>query len=217
MIEKAYLSTICAAWPIERQQAALGDRKPVYMDKLGPKAIRNGNPAALVERAAMLKPTSRKLPEQITVASFRCLAFSVVDLAAVIAAAAARCATLHALDTGVTIQPDAAGALVADQIAAFGKVVRRGGQGRTHAEIAEQREADSAERCKLIAPDWPKPTPPTRELLVRAGVKPGKPMARATAIKHLGPRPAAQRAYQNELNREAGRRAGATPGRKPKL
>jgi hypothetical protein len=47
-----------------------------------------------------------------------------VDLAAVIAAAAARCATLHALDTGVTISPDAAGALVADQIAAFGKVVR---------------------------------------------------------------------------------------------
>ena len=216
MLEKAYLSNLCAAWPIERQQAVLGNRSPVYLDRLSAKAIRNADPKAMRERAAMLMPTSRQEPERIVVASFRCLAASWQDFAAVIAAAAARNATLHALDTGVTIEPHAAGQLVADEIAAFGRAVRRGGKGRKPEEIAEDRRKDTLRRIDLIRDDWRKPEPPTPELLARAGVKPGKPMAPATARAHLGSRPAAQHAYQMEQNREAGRRAGATPGRKPK-
>jgi hypothetical protein len=216
MLEKAYLSNLCAAWPIERQQAVLGERNRVYLDKLSAKAIRNGDTKAMKERAAMLRPTSRQEPERIVVASFRCLAATWQDFAGVIASAAARNATLHALDTGVTIEPHAAGQLVADEIAAFGRAVRRGGKGRTPEEIAEERRADTLRRIDLIREDWPKPEPSTAELLARAGVKPGKPMAPATARAHLGNRPKVQHAYQMEQNRQAGRDAGATPGRKPK-
>ena len=207
MVEKAYLSNICAAWPIERQQAALGDRSPVYQDHASAKSIRNSTAAALKERATLLAPTSRQTPEQITVASFRCLALSWQDFAAVIAAAFGRRATLHALDTGETISPDASPAVVAEAIAAFGRVVRRGGKGRTKQEIAAETRVETLRRIELIRADWPKPEPSTRELLALAGVKPGRPMAPSTAREHLGRRPEVQAAYQRELNREAGRAA----------
>ncbi len=209
MIKKAYLSNICAAWPIERQQAVLGNRSPVYQDILPARAIKNCNASGMTDRSAMLAPTSRQIPERITVATFRCLAFSVQDFAGVIVKASTRGAVLHALDTGQTIAPDAPPAVIAEAIAAFGRVVRRGGKGRTKEELAAETLADTKRRAALIADDWPKSSRehPTSALLMRAGPRKGVPMSPEIARRELGRRPDRQRAYQTEINREAGRSA----------
>jgi hypothetical protein len=129
MLVKFYLSTICASvWPLERQERALAawlaenPCEPVrYVDQIGPKARRNGNPAALKERANLLRPTARGEAELIVLPSWRIFAFGGTDLAAAIAAAGARPATLLVLDRGIRIEPDATGQAVAAEIAEFGR------------------------------------------------------------------------------------------------
>jgi hypothetical protein len=216
MIEKAYFSNISAAWPMNRQQALVGQHERTYADKLGPTAIRRQQADALKERASLLRPTSRREGERIVFASWAVLAFDAQDLGGVIKAAAARQATLHAVHENETIEPTEAGELVAEVITRFSRRVRSGSRGRTRKEIAAEIEEATKARCALIAEDWPKRERSTPELLALAGVKPGKPMAYATACLYLGKRPKAQREYEIAANREAGRRAGKPPGRKPK-
>ena len=216
MIEKAYFSNISAAWPMNRQEALVGQHERTYADKLGKTAIRRQQVAALKERASMLRPTSRRDPERIVFASWAVLAFDAQDLGDVIKAAAARQATLHAVHENETVEPTAVGELVAEVITRFSRRVRSGSKGRTRAEIAAETAEASKARCALIAEDWPKKEIATPVLLARAGVRPGKPMAYKTACDYLGKRPKMQREYEIAANREAGRRAGKTPGRKPK-
>ena len=224
MIVKFYTSNLCSVWPAERQERLLSEWlaanpcEPVrYDDKIGPKARRTSSVAALKERANLLRPTSRKDGELIVLPSWRAFAFGGTDLAAAIAAAGARRAALLVLDRGVRIEPDATGQAVAAEIAEFGRMVRNRVTGRTKAEIAEEVMAETQARAEIIKPFWKLPSKdyPTPKLLAMAG-KNGKPMAPKTARDLLGRRPEVQHAYEIEQNREAGRRAGANPGRKPK-
>jgi hypothetical protein len=222
---KFYLSTICpGVWPIDRQERLLAawlagnPCEPVrYVDEIGPKARRNANGKALTQRANLLRPTTRGVLEMIVLASWRCFAFGGDDLAGAIAAAGARCATLVVLDRGIRIEPNAAGQTVATEIAEFGRMVRHKLTGRTRAEIAEEVRLETEARIELIRPYWPMDAKehPTPKLLAMAGRK-GKAMAYKTAKDHLGPRPVAQRTREIAEAREAGRRAGKPPGRKPK-
>ena len=206
----SYLSTIHPAWSLERQRAAIGaDGGTEYVDEVSTAARKRRDPAVLKARADLLRPSSRQTASKICicVASPSCLAFSPDDLSATLAAAADRHATVRFADTGIEIAPRPETMLVDTVARQFSVALRRRGLHRPHAEIAEERRKDTLRRIDLIRADWPKPEPSTAELLARAGVKSGKPMAPATAREHLGPRPAAQRAYQLERNREAGRAA----------
>jgi hypothetical protein len=219
MIVRTYLSNISRRWPIEKQRALLGKRTPEYLDDLRPAALKRRNAKDLKERAQLLRPTSRTDGEIIEVASFQVLAWSHKDFCEVIAAASARRATLRALDTGHEVAPHPAAEAVAREVQEFIRIVQARGLGRSPAEIAEERRADTVRRIGLIAADWPKPSAEvsTKALLERAGIKPGKPMAAATARRLLGPRDEAQRTYAIKAAQAAGRAAGATSGRKPKL
>jgi hypothetical protein len=66
------------------------------------------------------------------------------------------------------------------------------------------------ERLKLIEADWPLREPPTAELQLRAGRMVRRrmvPMAYATIIQHLGPRPLAQKRHERAIEREQRRKA----------
>lgn len=76
----------------------------VYRDELSAARMKKRRPqdryALLTQRAMMLRPTSRKAPEVIAVASMRVLALDPVDVMHCLSAALARGATVWALDTG---------------------------------------------------------------------------------------------------------------------
>ena len=216
MIEKAYFSTMVAAWPIARQQALLGPQERTYTDTISKQAIKARKVGQLKERQSLLRPTSRREPERIVFASWQTIAMDAQDLGDVIKAAAARNATLVAVHEGETIEPHKTGEQVADIITRFSRRVRSGSKGRTKAEIAAETEAETKSRIALIAEDWPRREKSTPILLALAGNKKGKQMAYKTACLYLGKRPEMQREYEIAANRQAGRDAGRTPGRKPK-
>ena len=206
MTKKAYFSNLSAGWPLSRQRELLGDVERAYEDKLGPGAIKARQAAALKERAAMLRPTRRATDETILVAAPTVLAFDRKDFGVAVAAASARNATLVFVAAGLTLPPAPTTAVLAELFGLFDKQHQTRGLHKTRKDRGAERAADAKRRAGLIAADWPKPEPSTAELLARAG-KDGRPMAPGTARAYLGPRPAAQKAYQNELNREAGRAA----------
>ena len=208
MNERAYLSNITPLWPIARQREVLGARQAEYVDELRPAALKRREAADLKQRAVLLAPTARRTGEVIEVAAWACLAWTWQDFADVIAAAHRRHATLRALDTGAEIPPDATPDVVAGAIQAFAKASKGRGVAMTRDEVAAQRKAETLVRIDRIRALWPLPSSQhsTKALLALAGYK-KRPMAMATAREHLGRRPEVQRAYQNELNREAGQAA----------
>lgn len=201
---RAYASNIAAAWPIERQAELLAGRGELYRDVLPRREIKQRRPVALVERADMLRPTARRTSETIHVASLVCLAWDAVDLMDVFAKAAARHATVVALDTGQEIPPTGDVSVYKDAVEAFAAGKRRArtaaGRERGWKVAAENKRKETEVRLKLIADDWGKPEREvgTKELLVRAG-RGGRPMAYTTAIRYLGSRLKAQRAYAAKL------------------
>ena len=135
-------------WPVEHQHQALsevGFDGPIYDDTLTCAHLGGRNVAALEERADMLRPTSRTMPEVILVASIRVLALSPVDLTAALAAASGRHATIRALDTGMEIAPDAGAAEIAAAAAAWDKA-RRDDQTREARGMGNEAAVRAAER-----------------------------------------------------------------------
>ena len=205
MHKRAYISNICHDWPIERQQELLAGIEPVYLDKISPKAIKDKNEAKLLQRADLLRPTSRKSPEQIVVADWPVLAFTWQQFLGVCAQATGRNATLHAVATGQTIDPHGSVEALAAILPSFAERVRGRGLRKSREERARERVEDAQRRAMLVADDYGKPDDecPMDELRARAADKDGKPMAPATLVKYLGKRKDAQRAYQAGLKRSA--------------
>ena len=204
MTEKAYISNIIPGLSIEDQQAKLAGIDRVYVDKLGPKAQRERLPAALKDRARLLAPTARQSPETIIVVDLHVLAWSTKDLCDVIAAAAARHATIRELSTGLVIEPSDGVAALAQRLPAFAEFTRTRGWRKSRAERAAEREEEHRQRALAVAhlyqlPDAEMPLDRVREA---AGLA-GKPMAPATLRKHLGIRKDAQRKYAAGLKRSA--------------
>ena len=173
----------------------------VYEDVLRPKQLKGRSTDSLVERANLLQPTSRKTTETILVASPPCFAWDVRDFSGALAAAAKnRRATVIFLDTGLEVPPDAGVAVVHQAIEAFDKARRRAqtepGRIKGWIKAVENRKADTNRRLNLIRIDWKLRQHTTQELLQRAG-KDGKPMARNTAIHHLGDRKKEQKKWED--------------------
>jgi hypothetical protein len=211
MKRKTYSSNILRHWPIEAQHAEFAKRpKPVeaYEDILKPRALKAHSPADLKERAELLRRTSRKGgAEVIYVASLGVLAWVAEDFMACMGAAAARNATVIALDTVRTIPPTASAGELAEALSEFLAARRRhqtsGGRLAGVAASRVVRMADTAARAALIADDWHGVTAATDDLLMRAGkMRRGSmvPMAWSTAVRLLGRRstPAKMRAAKME-------------------
>lgn len=209
MKTKAYFANLHPAWPIERQREILGEADATYTDKLGPTALKRRDPADLKDRANLLRPTSRRAPETIRVASPVTFAFSRADFAMAVAAAHARMATLVFVAPGLTLPPAPEVETYDKLLASFDKQNRTRGLVMTRAERAALLIADTQRRAQIIKPYWhlPEEEWPKAKLLMMAGPRPGVPMSPANAKRELGSRHLAQAEYQRHLNREAGRAA----------
>ena len=110
---RAYIRNGVIEWPVERQRQALTDlgfSGAIYEDTLTRQQLRGRSIVSMKARADMLHSTAQETGELILVSSIRILALSPVDLTAALAAAAARQATVRALDTGLEISPNAGAA-----------------------------------------------------------------------------------------------------------
>lgn len=149
----------------------------------------------------MLRPTSRKTPETIHAASPVCLALSPTDLGRVLAAAAARNATVVFHDSGLRVPPDAGAAVISEAIQAL-ETAKRSASGKTgrpgYETSSEKRVDDAKRRVELIREDWAKRDHITADLLARAGHR-GKALSFNTAVKYLGRRALAQKKYDDHL------------------
>lgn len=212
MHERMYLSNIAAGWPRERQLAVIGEpgKRPIYEDKLPQAALarlrkrdKREPVDALPQRDKfLLRRMTRRAPEVIVAASPVCLVVDWEDFARVIAAAAARNATIRFADGGLEIPPHPEAEAIAQAMAAFGKArgTSRTEPGRKLGrEVSlENRRADTERRIGLIRDRWGDPAWATAALLLEAGPRPGVSMAYQLAALHLGKRPIAIAAWKRK-------------------
>jgi hypothetical protein len=199
-MKKAYLSEVSPWWTMERQETALADvllGARVFRDVLDVRACRSHQPASLVQRAAMLRTTTRGGSETIHVASLAVLAWGEDDMRAVLAAMAARGAVLVSSE-GYQGDP-----LIAWH-AARKRSRLEGAALKGSAVSAERRRAASMASARLIEDRWPlsSTTHPTKVLLAECG------LSLNTVKAHLGPRPIAQ--YKHRLKQARRARAERT-------
>ena len=201
---RTYISNLSKAWPEADQRRVLrewiervqpGANPPEYRDHLTRRGLQSRKPELLVERADMLRPTSRRGGETIAVAALGCLAVSPADLAAAIAAAAARRATIEAVADGLTIPPDPPAAVWQAIQAAWERRRLQGlhedGRRKGQRAAVETRRAKVEAALALVRDDWGKDTP-LAALEQRTGLT-GK-----TLYRYLGPRADARRARQRK-------------------
>jgi hypothetical protein len=171
-----------------------------YRDELSKAALKRRDTSMLFEREAMLRPTARSGGEVIRVASLAVLAMTTRDLAEVIAAAAARKATIEAVAEGLAIPPDPPAVIMAQALEAWEKARHRaqteGGRLAGAKIAAERNRQRTAAGLALIRDDWSLPTEEvsTAELVERSG------LSYKTIWEHLGKRSKAQK---TRLKREA--------------
>lgn len=198
---KSYAANILRQWPMRDQLLKLASAPggPVehYQDDLKPRALKTHSPLDLKERGELLRKTARKRGEEtIYVACLGVLAWKPEDFMACMAAAAARNATVTALDTGRSIPPTATAKELAEALSEFLAARRRhqttGGRLAGVEASKAVRMDDTRRRAALIEKDWHGVEVATTELLERAGKeRRGRlvPMAWATAVRLLGRRP----------------------------
>lgn len=210
-MSRIYLSDIHAEWPFARQEAELDAKLPgwrdgaVYRDVVKRMGRKHKAVSALTDRAVMLQPTRRRTGETVTVAALPVLAWTARDMLDVLAALAARRATLASLNCGTTVPPDATPAQIQAAIEAFERAYRRKGDAhKSGGQVSGERRAAAAKAaCEAMRPYWGLPSAeyPTKDLLARHGV------SRPTAIAYLGPRLEAQRAHEKSLGTSQRNRA----------
>lgn len=212
MTPRAYLSNIAPAWTFSRQEDALRVAIPsypsganVYRDSLDPTERRGHAVASLLQRASLLRSTTRKVDSPIYVASLAVLAWTIEDMLDCITRIAARGAELHVLDAGLQIGVGADVHALRQAVEAFtvGRKARAAGEaGLLGGEVSGKRRREQAKQAaETIRNVWCLPTSdyPTAELLKTAGI------SLNTAKLHLGPRPDAQRAHQAAIKRRKGK------------
>lgn len=198
MAHRIFMSNISKAWPRERQLSVLGGAAidkgaPTYEDVLSRRGLQSSDPDLMVDRATMLRPTSRRSAETIWVASLAVLARTAEDLAKVFAAAAARHATIVSVSEGLSIPPDPHSAVLAQAHAAWKrgrlKAQTEGGRLAGVRISAEKRRAKTAAALDKVREDWGRPSDevPTAALIERSG------MTYKSLHEHLGPRKKAQK------------------------
>lgn len=198
---RCYVRNGVWGWSVPEQERTLAaselwDAGRVYRDILPTRQAKMpGRVRAewLEERAALLRPTSRGGGDVIAVATMLVLGISEADLVAALAGAAARRATVVAVDSGVSIAPDAGAAGVALAVEDWqrAKQVTRTKPGRIKGNIA----ASEAKKRRTLAklPEarklWGLPTEEiaTEDIAERVG------LSVKTLYTYLGRREVAQR------------------------
>lgn len=207
MSVRIYRSNLLPTWPIERQNEVLApylEGATIYEDELSEAKRQSRLAIHLIERAVLLRPTSRPPSgEMIVIPSPGMFAFDLHDLAIAMAAATERHAVVMFMDTGLTIQPDYSPKIGSELAEAFrkSKVRDRTSNGRKFGrEVAAERvKLDVEARLALIRDDWKLRTIPTKVLLKRAAKADGTAIAPATVRKHLGRRHVVQARYERNL------------------
>lgn len=213
MAIKAYLSNLHNWWTVERQREALAAIHPAYpkgvveyIDELPPVASRGRRPDRLIERAHMLRQTTRATADTLLLASLAVLARNEADFRQTIRDIAGRGWSIR-----ITEPPDhilfkgrwdierlvAAWRAACTQSRLEG-AARRGGQAS-----ATKRKADTKAKFEIIRERWPLPSKqwPTAALLDESGIR-----SRNTINALLGHnRETAQARYQAALKRKATR------------
>lgn len=201
---RTYISNLSKAWPEAVQRGVIRDAvqrvqpgadPPEYCDRLTRRGLQARTADLLVERADMLRPTSRRGGETIFVAALGCLAVSPADLATVIALAAARRATIEVVADALTIPPDPPASILAAVMATWEKRRRQGlhEAGRLAGQRAavETRNAKTQKALALVEADWATDKP-LAVLTARSG------LTAKTLYKYLGPRADARRAAKRK-------------------
>ena len=197
MAVRAYISNIARGWPVAKQEAILADWVPgwpnvtVFRDILDARTRQAHQAVDLVNRAAMLRPTSSKLGgEVIYVASLAVLAWSKSDFTKVLSDTARRGATIQALD-GADV-PSAPGFMAA-KVEGSRRQARQNGT-----RIAADRRAAEAEaKAMPFKERWRDKTERTADLLAEMG------LSRNTASKYLGRRELVLKRVEAQLKRKA--------------
>lgn len=198
MTDRFYLSNLRKQWPFSRQEALLDERAPgwrggsVYRDDLPARKRKAHNVESLTERASMLRPTSRRENEVVTVASLSIMAWGVADFLAVLGALTGRGATLRAIAEDLTIAPDAGVSAASLASEAFLKATAKGsGEGPEKGGriSGAKREAAAKAKCEAVRHLWERP----RSEYTDAQVAAEAGVVVATIKAHLGKRPKAIR------------------------
>jgi hypothetical protein len=213
MTNRAYLSNLSPAWPISRQEELLATALPgwpkgvtVHRDIMKARDRQAHQTDRLVERAKLLRPSSRPSGETIWLAALPVLAWGANDLLACLTLAASRNATVRVLQPPLTLLPSATAADLHEAMASFADGKKRAAEavrGLVGGKVSgELRKAAARQKAETIKTEWSLPSDdyPTLALLDKAGI------SRNTAKLYLGPRAEAQRVHLASLKRAATRK-----------
>jgi len=201
MSTRAYLSNIHPRWPYDRQERALSVGVPgwpkgvaVYRDELTLSQRKRHMVGDLEGRIALLRQTTRgrKGAEDIYLASLAVLAWTLPDLLECLTLAQSRGSTVHVLDTGLILPPDAGPGALHQATKDFA-TGRKSSIGMVGGEISARLRSEAARaKAEAMKPFWCLPSEeyPTIPLLKRFG------LSRNTANLYLGKRPEAQRIHE---------------------
>lgn len=209
MATKVYRSNLFAWWTPDRQDAALDKYKSGWRehkvfsdDDLTDRELRGSYQDKLTERAIMLRPSTRKTPNIVLVASLAVLAKAEADMRQLAKDLAAQGAVIESVEDVTTYNPKQTDKLIAAWGRARTKSRLEGAAKRGGQKSASIRKAASLEGAKRIWDRWKLPSDEhkTADLLAEAGI------SRNTMNAHYGcSREVAQRRYQAALKRAAPR------------
>ena len=193
MPNRCYLSNISPLWPFARQQELLVAALPgwpkscaVFRDEVEARKRRGFRPTSLTQRAELLRATSRRQAEDIYLATLGVFAWTQDDMMQSLTLAAARGATVHVLDAGLAVTPQADAAILHQAVVAFA-AARKADKDRYPGKIsAEKRSARALAGAESIREFWTLPSSewPMDKVLAQANPK----ISRNTAILYLGKR-----------------------------
>jgi hypothetical protein len=206
MATKVYRSNLFAWWTPDQQNAALDEYKPDWRklkvfsdDELNDRELRGRYQDKLTERAIMLRPSTRKTPDTILVASLVVLAKADPDMRQLAQALAAQSAVIESAEDATIYNPKQLDKLIAAWARARTKSRLEGAAKRGGEASATIRKAKSLEGAKRIWNRWKLPSDEhkTADLLAEAGI------SRNTMNAHYGcTREVAQRRYRATLQRK---------------
>jgi hypothetical protein len=210
MSTRAYLSNIHPRWPFDRQERSLSVGVPgwprgvaVYRDELTASQRKRRAVGELEGRITLLRQTTRgrRGSEDIYVASLAVLAWTMADLLECLTLAQTRGATVHVLDTGLVLTPDAGPAALHQATKDFA-TGRKSSIAMAGGEVSGRLRSEAARaKAKAMEPFWRLSSEeyPTIPLLARFG------LSRNTANLYLGKRPEAQRTHEAARKRRVRR------------
>jgi hypothetical protein len=207
---RAYISNLHPRWPVDRQERSLSVGVPgwpkgiaVYRDELTPSQRKRRAVDELEGRIALLRQTTRgrKGGEDIYLASLAVLAWTLADLLECLTLAQSRGSTVHVLDTGLVLTPDAGPAALHQATKDFA-TGRKSSIAMAGGEVSGRLRSEAARlKAKEMEPFWRLPSEeyPTIPLLARFG------LSRNTANLYLGKRPEVQRIHEAARKRRVRR------------